>query len=71
MNAAYEYLSDKLMRNIKGVTEQTSTVDECSKITEDLSSENELKRKISCLEKTTDNLQQFSRANYVEVREVP
>lgn len=71
-NASFEFAHSKIDDQKKLIEEQSKKLDECLKIIESLSQENiDLKEKISKLETRIEEVEQYTRANSVEIFGVP
>lgn len=71
-NKSYEHLSEQLLENNKVIKEQNSSIQNCLKIIDSLVSENkQLTKKVADLERRVDDMEQYSRANAVEIQGVP
>lgn len=71
-NKSYELLSEKIDVNIKQVKDQNETLGRCLETIDKLASENKLlNKKVLELEKRVEDMEQYSRANAVEIHGVP
>lgn len=71
-NTSFESLNSKLDNNTKAIEENNSSLKECMKLVEKLTEENRmLNGKVMELEKRVEEMEQYSRANTVEIQGVP
>lgn len=71
-NRSYETINEKLEENIKAVKDQNSALEKSLSIINQLMEENKkLHKKVSELEKRCDDMEQYSRANAVEIHGIP
>lgn len=71
-NKSFESLSEQITENTAAVKIQNDSLEKCLKIIDDLVLENKnLNKKIAGLENRVEELEQYSRANAVEIHGVP
>lgn len=71
-NKSYEHLSEQLQENTIATKEQNSSIESCLKIIDNLARENKLlAKKVNDLEQRIDEMEQYSRANSVEIQGIP
>lgn len=71
-NKSYEAINEKLEENMKIVKEQNTTMEKSLTIINQLMEENKkLHKKVAELEKRCDEMEQYSRANAVEIHGIP
>lgn len=71
-NKSYESLFEKMEENTKFVKEHSIKMEKCLKIIDDLVEKNKtLNKKVADLEQRVEEMEQYSRANAVEIQGVP
>ncbi|XP_046680823.1 uncharacterized protein LOC124367765 isoform X2 [Homalodisca vitripennis] len=69
---SYEFLTEKIEENTETMQQQNLSMEKCLKMIDELMQENKsLNKKVADLEQRIDDMEQYSRANAIDIQEIP